>query len=129
MQKKWMLQKYNMDQSKDMLGVKYLQIGVLLSFGVDRAFELLMNQTASCTQAYNTFRANRRAINTPQKGSLVFFGNCEHIGIVMDVDENKIYTVEGNISGTTVLVANVGQVAQKEYSRNNRYIYISLRKT
>lgn len=42
----------------------------------------------------------------------------------MDVDENKIYTVEGNISGTTVLVANVGQVAQKEYSRNNRYIYI-----
>lgn len=93
------------------------------SFGLDRASELLMNWTASCTQAYNTFRANGRTINTPQPGDLVFFGDCEHIGIVMDVDESKIYTVEGNTSGTTGLVANGGKVAQKEYYKSSSYIY------
>ena len=93
------------------------------SFGLDRAADLLLTWTASCTQAYNTFRANGQAISNPRPGDLVFFGDCEHIGIVMDVDESKIYTVEGNTSGTTGLVANGGQVAQKEYSRNSRYIY------
>lgn len=93
------------------------------SFGLDRAAELLIGWTAGCTQAYNWFRSKGQVVNNPQKGDLVFFGNCEHIGIVMDVDDDKIYTVEGNTSGTTGLVANGGAVAQKEYSRNSRYIY------
>ncbi len=93
------------------------------SFGTDRAAELLLDWTASCTQAYNTFKAAGRTINNPKPGDLVFFGNCEHIGIVMDTDDKKIYTVEGNTSGTTGLVANGGKVAQKEYYKTSGYIY------
>lgn len=93
------------------------------AFGLDRASELLIGWTAGCTQAYNWFKANGKTVSNPQKGDLVFFGDCEHIGIVMDVDDAKIYTVEGNTSGTTGLVANGGSVAQKEYSRSSRYIY------
>ena len=93
------------------------------AFGLDRAAELLIGWTAGCTQAYNWYKANGQVDSNPKKGDLVFFGDCEHIGIVMDVDESKIYTVEGNTSGTTGLVANGGQVAQKEYYRTSRYIY------
>lgn len=92
------------------------------ALGLDRAGELLHGWTAGVTQAYNWFNANGQISNTPEVGALIIFGDCDHIGIVIDYDDSRVYTIEGNTSGTIGLVANGGSVAQKSYSRNSSYI-------
>jgi len=92
------------------------------AFGVDKAGELLNGWTAGVTQAYNWFRDNGQIANTPKVGDLIIFGDCDHIGIVTDYDESRVYTIEGNTSGATGLVANGGGVAAKSYSRYSSYI-------
>ena len=92
------------------------------ALGLDRAAELLIGWTAGVTQAYNWFLNNGQISNTPEVGDLIIFGNCDHIGIVTDYDESRVYTIEGNTSGATGLVANGGGVAEKSYSRYSSYI-------
>ena len=92
------------------------------ALGLDRAAELLLGWTAGVTQAYQWFRNNGQISNTPEVGDLIIFGDCDHIGIVIDYDESRVYTIEGNTSGATGLVANGGGVAQKSYSRYSSYI-------
>ena len=92
------------------------------ALGLDRAGQLLYGWTASVTQAYNWFRDNGQISNTPEIGDLIIFGDCDHIGIVVDYDDSRVYTIEGNTSGATGLVANGGGVAQKSYSRWSSYI-------
>ena len=56
---------------------------------------------------------------TPKKGDIIYFqsgGVAAHVGLVYDVDKSKVYTVEGNTSGGSTLVANGGGVAKKLYS-------------
>lgn len=57
---------------------------------------------------------------TPKPGDVVFFNFpsdhlVDHVGIVVKVDKNKIYTVEGN--------ANSDYVRKKEYPLNSPYLY------
>ena len=92
------------------------------ALGLDRAGQLLYGWTAGVTQAYNWFRDNGQIANTPKIGDLIIFGDCDHIGIVVDYDDSRVYTIEGNTSGATGLVANGGGVAQKSYSRWSSYI-------
>ncbi len=93
------------------------------ALGLDRAKQLLLGWSAGCTQDYNWFKQNGQIVSNPQRGDLVFFGKTVHIGIVEDVRDNKIYTIEGNTSNKAGLVANGGCVARKTYAINSTYIH------
>lgn len=93
------------------------------ALGLDRAKELLIGWSAGCTQDYNWFKEKRQIVKDPQRGDLVFFGNTAHIGIIEDVRDGKIYTIEGNTSNKAELVTNGGCVARKSYSINSKYIH------
>lgn len=92
------------------------------SFGLDRATQLLYGWTAGVTETYNWFTNNGQIFTEPEIGDMIIFGDCDHIGIVTDYDDERVYTIEGNTSGATGLVANGGGVAAKSYSRNSSYI-------
>ena len=95
---------------------------MMQALGLDRAGQLLYGWTAGVTQEYNWFKANGRISSTPQIGDLIIFGDCDHIGFVENVDGSRVYTIEGNTSGSSGLVANGGGVAKKSYSRTSSYI-------
>ena len=92
------------------------------ALGLDRARELLLGFTAGVLQEYNWYKSNGMIYNEPQIGDLVIFGDCDHIGFIENYDNNKIYTIEGNTSGATGLVANGGAVLKKSYYRTSSYI-------
>lgn len=56
--------------------------------------------------------------SNPQPGDQVFFRNTQricHTGIIEKVTATKIYTIEGNTSGASGIIANGGGVCRKEY--------------
>lgn len=65
----------------------------------------------------------------PKKGDLIIFTNTpsnpigNHIGIVYAADSNYVYTIEGNTSGGSTLIANGGGVAKKKYKLSYNKIY------
>lgn len=91
--------------------------------GLDRARELLIGWSAGCTQDYNWFKSKGQIVSSPVKGDLIFFRDLSHIGIVEDVRDGKVYTIEGNTSNALELSVNGGTVAKKSYSLNSNYIY------
>lgn len=93
------------------------------ALGVDRARELLIGFSAGCTQDYNWLKAKGQIVTDPQKGDLVFFGKTSHIGIIEDVRDGRIYTIEGNTSNAAELIINGGTVAKKSYEINSQYIH------
>ncbi len=57
----------------------------------------------------------------PQPGDQIFFKNSQricHTGIVVKATNAKVYTIEGNTSGASGVMANGGGVCQKEYPVN-----------
>ena len=93
------------------------------ALGIDRARELLIGWSAGCTQDYNWFKSKGQIVTEPQVGDLVFFGDLSHIGIVENVDNERIYTIEGNTSNAAELIINGGQVTKKSYLKTSKYIY------
>ena len=90
--------------------------------GIDRASELLIGWNAGCTQDWIWFKSKGQIVDDPKIGDLVFFGDCDHIGIIENVDNEKIYTIEGNTSNKAELIVNGGQVAKKSYLKTSSYI-------
>ena len=88
------------------------------ALGTDRARELLCYPTkslgASCSYAISYYKKQNRFFTSPKKGDQVFF-KVGHTGIVYNVDSNYIYTIEGNTSNSSEVVANGGCVAKKKY--------------
>lgn len=61
---------------------------------------------------------------TPKRGSIILFwrpskGRYGHTGIVYKVDADYVYTIEGNTSGGSEVVANGGGVFKKKYKRSS----------
>lgn len=59
----------------------------------------------------------------PQPGDQVYFYNNKlneicHTGLIYKVDNNNIYTIEGNTSSAQGVIPNGGCVAKKQYSKN-----------
>lgn len=92
------------------------------ALGLERAAELLIGWSAGCTQDWNWFKSKGQIVTDPQRGDLIFFGDCDHIGIVKDVVNGNVYTIEGNTSNKAELIVNGGTVASKIYSLNSKYI-------
>ena len=101
------------------------------AFGVDNALVLLgqplKSYGAGCTWSSRYFKQIGRFYTTPKVGDQIFFkdssGDPCHTGIVYKVTATKVYTVEGNTSSASGVVANGGAVATKSYSRRYNRIY------
>jgi len=81
---------------------------------------------AGCTQSVQYYKKHNAFYSSPKVGDQVYFtwgGEIEHTGLVYAVDANNIYTVEGNTSDKSGLVANGGGVFRKQYSRKSSVIY------
>ena len=91
------------------------------TFGIERAGQLLHGWTAGVEQFFNWFSENGQISNSPKIGDLVIFGDNDHIGLVFDVADGKIYTIEGNTTPSGYS-ANGGQVANKEYYLGSSWI-------
>jgi len=92
----------------------------MTAFGVDVAKTLLCGNfndyTVALAQQFKD--ANRYYKKNPQVGDVIFFKNSQricHVGLVYKVDTTKVYTVEGNTSSASGVVANGGCVAKKSY--------------
>lgn len=81
-----------------------------------------VNYGAGCKYSRNYYK-NKGWLHTsnPQPGDQIFFyssdkKSIQHTGLVYKVDANKVYTVEGNTSGASGVIANGGGVCKKSYS-------------
>lgn len=91
------------------------------ALGAERTMQLL-NQPersggAGCGVSMSYFEKIERLFKSPAVGDQIFFTDGEsiyHTGLVYDVDDTKVYTVEGNTNG--------GQVAKKSYPLGTSYI-------
>lgn len=104
------------------------------AYGKTGALKLLCQPTntknnagAGCKYARNYFLAKGQLHDEPQIGDQIFFYSADkssisHTGLVYQVDSKKVYTVEGNTSSASGVVANGGAVAKKSYSLSNNRI-------
>lgn len=102
------------------------------AFGAAAALKLLhlpmKSMGASCTYLAGRFKANGRLFAAdPQVGDLGLFTSdggktYYHVGIVKKVDSIYVYTVEGNTSGASGVIANGGGVFEKKYLKTNSKI-------
>ena len=100
------------------------------AFGKDIALEITFqpkvaasNCGAGCAYSRNYYKNNGRLFDKPEPGDQIFFWNSaksrvSHTGLVYKVDSSYVYTVEGNTSGASGVVANGGGVKQKKYKLN-----------
>lgn len=96
------------------------------ALGVDRAKELLNQPNksygAGCQESGRYYKQINQFFDKPQKGDQIFFKNSNgylyHTGLVYDVDDNYVYTVEGNTSSASGVVENGGAVEKKKYKLN-----------
>lgn len=99
------------------------------AFGVENTKRLLCQYGqlgAGCKYSYNYYKSQGQVTTTPMVGNQIFFknksGDITHTGLVYDVDAKYVYTVEGNTSSASGVVANGGAVAMKKYKLNYQYI-------
>ena len=90
------------------------------AFGVDTARKLLHEFDDYTVQSAQYFKKNGEWYSTPCRGDQIFFTNSSggicHTGLVYSVDNNYVYTIEGNTSSTSGVEANGGCVRRKKYS-------------
>ena len=63
--------------------------------------------------------AGRFYTSNPEPGDQIFFGtksNVTHTGIVVAIKNGRVYTVEGNTSSSSGVIANGGGVFEKSYA-------------
>ena len=73
---------------------------------------------AGCVWSARCYRDAGRFYSTPEVGDQIYFGtkgNESHTGIVYKVDSKNVYTIEGNTSGASGVIANGGGVCKKSY--------------
>lgn len=89
------------------------------AFGLDTAKKLLKHWPyVYCPTMADLFALN----SNPKVGDIVIFyrnGTFTHTGIVIKVSGDRFWTVEGNTSGGSTIIANGGGVCQKSYYNSN----------
>lgn len=82
---------------------------------------------AGCDWSAKYFKEIGRFYTSPKVGDQIFFkdssGTPCHTGLVYKVDSYYVYTIEGNTSSASGVVANGGAVAKKKYSLSYSRIY------
>ena len=99
------------------------------AYGLSAALALtcqaLGSAGAGCRYSRGYYKNKGQLFDTPEPGDQVFFwpsnrsdpNAVQHTGLVVAVDEEYVYTVEGNTSGASGVVSNGGGVFQKKYKR------------
>ena len=92
------------------------------TFGLETAKKLLKH-TSDFPYVYcPTLGARFTKHANPQRGDIVIFyrnGTFAHTGIVTKVQGDRFWTVEGNTSGGSTIIANGGGVCAKSYYNSN----------
>ena len=92
------------------------------AFGKDMALKLIHKFDDYTPNSAGHYKNNGEWYKTPAVGDQIFFTNTNggicHTGIVYAVDSAKVYTIEGNTSSSSGVVANGGCVAKKSYKLN-----------
>lgn len=95
------------------------------AFGKEKAKELLIGFSAYTPSSAQYFKSKNQWSDNPEVGDLIFFKNnlriC-HIGLVTKVTDTTVYTIEGNTSGGSDVIANGGGVCSKHYNLSNTRI-------
>ena len=96
------------------------------TFGLEMAKKLLCQPDnslgAGCTYSAGYYKSNGRFFYSgPQVGDQIFFTSdggktCYHTGLVTEVKNGRVYTIEGNTSSASGVVPNGGAVAAKSYN-------------
>ena len=92
------------------------------AYGKANVQALLAGDVCARTSESAKLYKNKNAWYTsdPQPGDQIFFKNSDggiyHTGLVYDVRDGKVYTIEGNTSSAAGVVANGGCVRSKSYS-------------
>jgi len=102
-------------------------------FGVDAAKAMIgqpdKSYGAGCGYSAKYYKAEGRFFKKdPQPGDQIFFWDSgktkvAHTGLVYKVDSSKVYTIEGNTSGASGVIANGGGVCKKSYKLSYGRIY------
>lgn len=103
----------------------YIDSCFIKVFGKEKARQYLGGFSAYTPDSANFFKTRKQWSNTAKVGGLVFFKNSKricHTGMVYGVDDNYIYSVEGNTSNDDKFNANGGCVALKRHLKNSDYI-------
>ena len=88
------------------------------AYGAAEAKALLGGWSNYTPTSAQYFKNMHQWFTTPQRGDVIFFKNSQricHTGIVLEVKNGRVYTIEGNTSGGSTLEANGGCVAKKNY--------------
>lgn len=89
------------------------------AFGQEKAKKLLKHWPyVYCPTMADLFTLN----SNPKVGDIVIFyrnGVFAHTGIVIKVSGDRFWTIEGNTSGGSTIIANGGEVCQKSYYNSN----------
>ena len=103
------------------------------AFGANNAKTLLCQPSnslgAGCNYSANYYKNKGQFYtNGPIPGDQIFFCNrtkkrAIHTGLVIKVDSKYVYTIEGNTSGASGVIANGGGVFEKKYVLTNPSIY------
>ena len=83
---------------------------------------------AGCGWSVRYYQAKGKyTTKNPKPGYQIFYKDSDgdpcHTGIVYKVDKTYVYTIEGNTSGASGVVANGGMVAKKKYKLNYSRIH------
>ena len=92
----------------------------MVVFGQEMAEKLLKHFPFTYCPTLAGMTSNK----TPKRGSIILFwrpskNRYGHTGIVYKVDADYVYTIEGNTSGGSEVVANGGGVFRKKYRRSS----------
>lgn len=101
------------------------------TFGEDLALKLLGQPKkscgAGCKYSADYFKKIKRFFTSAKVGDQIFFKNSSgtpcHTGLVYKVDSTYVYTIEGNTSSASGVVANGGSVEKKKYKKTYSKIY------
>ena len=88
------------------------------AYGTAEAKALLGGWSNYTPTSAQYFKNMHQWFTIPQRGDVIFFKNSQricHTGIVLEVKNGRVYTIEGNTSGGSTLEANGGCVAKKNY--------------
>lgn len=92
------------------------------AFGANEALKILHGWSAYTPTSAGYYKNAREWYTKPNVGDQIFFkdnsGTICHTGIVYKVDATYVYTVEGNTSSKSGVVANGGAVEKKKYNLN-----------
>lgn len=92
------------------------------AFGQVKARQMLGGGFSAYTPTSAQYYKNKgRWRGFPEVGDQIFFKNSTriyHTGIVTAVSSEKVFTIEGNTSGTSGVIANGGGVCEKSYPLN-----------